>query len=65
MDCYIRFCNHEGLERIEAAGDSIFTTINEAERLSIKYDGVEVIVESGKRIWPAETHEEGSSHDVV
>lgn len=52
MDYYIRFCTHDGYERIEPAGDSLAAAIKEAGRVSKKYDGVEVVAETGARVWP-------------
>lgn len=52
MDYYIRFYTHDGYERLEPAGGSLPAAVKEAERMSKKYDGVEVVAEGGVHVWP-------------
>lgn len=53
MDYYIRFYTYDGYERLEPAGDSLPAAVKEAERMSKKNDGVEVVAENWNVVWPA------------
>lgn len=54
MRYYFRYCDHEGNEHLEPAGSRLAEVIAEAEQMTERYDGVEVITKNGKRVWPPE-----------
>ena len=52
MKYTVRWCDHEGNERFENVGTDLELAVEIAQELDLNWDGVEVVDEKERPVWP-------------